>query len=86
MALNDDQILTLVRALGITREHEINCNECLDMVGEFAERELAGRQIPEALDVVRHHLALCGECREEYGFLLTALQRMQELRKMKDEA
>lgn len=78
MGLNDDQIRTLVRALRITREDEINCNECLDMVGWFAERELAGRQVPEALDVVRHHLALCGECREEYESLLTALQRMRE--------
>lgn len=78
MVLSDDQIKALVRALGLTREHEINCDECLDMLAEFAEREFAGRPIPDALEVVRHHLTRCGECREEFEALFTALKRMQE--------
>jgi uncharacterized protein with PIN domain len=78
MVLSDDQIRALVRALGITREQEIDCSECLDRVAEFAERELAGSPIPDALETVRHHLARCGECREEYEALFTALKRMQE--------
>jgi hypothetical protein len=40
--LSDDQIRALVGALSITRELEIDCSECRDMVAEFAERELAG--------------------------------------------
>jgi hypothetical protein len=28
MALSDDQIQALVRALSVTREHEIDCSEC----------------------------------------------------------
>jgi bacterioferritin-associated ferredoxin len=78
MALSDDQIRALVRALIITREQEIDCSDCLDMVAEFAERELARRPIPDALETVRHHLTRCGECREEYEALFTALKRMQE--------
>ena len=78
MALRDDQVRALVRALGITREHEIDCGGCLDMVAEFAERELAGSPIPDALETVRHHLSRCGECREEYEALFTALKHMQE--------
>ncbi|MGE5844676.1 MAG: hypothetical protein ACM32K_07215 [Syntrophaceae bacterium] len=78
MALKDDQIRTLVRALILTREHEIDCSECLDTVAEFAERELAGRPIPDALEAVRHHLTRCGECRDEYEALFTALKRMRE--------
>lgn len=78
MVLGDDQIRALVNALSNTREHEIDCSECLDMVAEFAERELASRPIPDALETVRHHLTRCGECREEYEALFTALKRMQE--------
>lgn len=78
MALSDDQVRALVRALSITREHEIDCSECLDMVAEFAERELVRRPIPDVLEIVRHHLTRCGECREEYEALFTALKRMQE--------
>ncbi|MGE5246910.1 MAG: hypothetical protein ACM3L8_01080, partial [Verrucomicrobiota bacterium] len=55
-----------------------NCNECLDRVAEFAERELAGRPISDALEAVRHHLTRCGECREEYEALITVLERMQD--------
>jgi len=78
MVLSDDQIRALVDALSTTREHEIDCSECLDLVAEFAERELASRPIPDALGTVRHHLTRCGECREEYEALITALKRMQE--------
>lgn len=78
MALSDDQIRALVHALTLTREREINCSECLDEVGEFAERELAGRPIPEALEAVRHHLVRCGECRDEYEALFSALKRLRE--------
>lgn len=78
MALSDDQIRALVRALGITREHEIDCGECLDKVAEFAERELAGKPIPDAFEALRHHLTRCGECLEEYEALLEVLKRMRE--------
>jgi hypothetical protein len=54
-----------MKSLLLTREHEIDCSECLDMVAEFAERELAGRAIPDVPETVRHHLFRCGECREE---------------------
>jgi hypothetical protein len=37
MELNRDQIRNLVRQLTMTQEHEINCNECLDELAEFAE-------------------------------------------------
>jgi predicted anti-sigma-YlaC factor YlaD len=84
MELSDDQIRTLVRALSITREQEIDCGECLNMVAEFAERELAGRPIPVALETVRHHLTRCGECREEYEALFAALKRMQEQQEQED--
>jgi uncharacterized protein with PIN domain len=77
MALNHDQIKSLVRLLRMTREDEINCNECLDKVAEFAECELAGKAIPEALKAVQHHLTICTECGEEYEALLTALKRMK---------
>jgi predicted anti-sigma-YlaC factor YlaD len=84
MELSDDQIRTLVRALSITREQEIDCGECLNMVAEFAERELAGRPIPVALETVRHHLTRCGECREEYEAMFAALKRMQEQQEQED--
>jgi uncharacterized protein with PIN domain len=76
MSYTTEQISGLMRLIGITRESEINCNECLDHVAEFAESELSGKAMPEVLDAVRHHLTLCPECKEEYEELLKAMRLM----------
>jgi hypothetical protein len=78
MVPNESQIESLLRLLSITREHELNCNEFLDKVAEVAEWEFAGKPIPDELEAVRHHLALCTECGEEYEALITALKRRKE--------
>lgn len=76
MNLTHRQIHNLVGLLGRTRENELTCQECLEHVAEFAEHELAGKPIPEALEAVGHHLSLCPECSEEYSALRTALERL----------
>ena len=78
MKLTSEQIDGLMRLIGMTREHELNCNECLDQISEFAEYQLAGKPIPKALEAVQHHLALCAECREEYETLLRALDGLSQ--------
>lgn len=77
MVLHDSQIAALMRSIGKTRDHELNCNECLDKMGEFAEGEIAGKRVPVALEGVGHHLSVCAECTEEYEALLTALRKTE---------
>ena len=74
MPLNEDQIEGLMKLIGLTRERELTCDECLALAAEFAERELAGRTPNDALEAVQHHLDLCFECREEYEALLRLLR------------
>ncbi|MCX6856085.1 MAG: hypothetical protein NTV80_14390 [Verrucomicrobia bacterium] len=76
MSFTSEQIDGLMSLIGITRESELNCNECLHHVAEFAECELTGKHIPEALEAVRHHLTLCLECKEEYDELMKVLRSM----------
>jgi hypothetical protein len=78
MELNNDQIRNLLHLLSVTREHEMNCNEFLEKMGEFAERDIAGLPVDDMLQAVEHHLILCAECREEYESLLAALKRTKE--------
>ena len=47
---------------------------CLEAMAEFAENQLEGKTVPESLKTIKDHLELCGECREEFEALLTALQ------------
>lgn len=74
MPLSKKEFEGLMRLIGLTQDDEINCEQCLSRVAEFAERELAGKSIPEGLKAVEHHLTVCAECRGEYEALARALQ------------
>jgi uncharacterized protein with PIN domain len=77
MALTKEQIENLLGMIEVTREGELNCEECLVVVAEFAETELRDKLAPAALDAVQHHLKLCLECREEYEVLLKVLHGIE---------
>lgn len=78
MPLSKQEIDGLMHLISLTKDDEINCEECLAQVAEFAERELAGKPIPEALSAVQHHLAVCAECHEEYEALQQALSGVDD--------
>lgn len=64
--LTFEQIKGFVRMVEQTHDREFNCSECQRRFGEFAERQLSGLPLDEALARVEHHLTLCPECREEF--------------------
>lgn len=63
----------LFEALLATRDVEIGCDDCLMQVASYCETELAGKEVPEALRLVREHLEICAECHEEFQALLSAM-------------
>ena len=73
MPLSNKELENLLRLVGLTNDKEINCEQCLALVAEFAEHQLAGKSAPEGLKAVEHHLSVCSECREEYEALQRAL-------------
>jgi|JI10StandDraft_1071094.scaffolds.fasta_scaffold62810_3 anti-sigma factor RsiW len=73
MKLTPPQLDGMMRSIGLTRPQEIDCDACAADLAEFAEVELAGRSLPEALQLVEHHLAICPDCREEYTALRTSI-------------
>ena len=78
MTLTKKQIHELVRLIGLTKDKEINCDQCLLLVAEFAEQELAGKSLSDGLKAVEHHLSICAECREEYHVLQRAMKKMKQ--------
>jgi len=72
--LSSEQVGSIVKMLGLTRDREFNCSECLQHVGEFAECQLTGKPVDEVIASVEQHLALCPECREEFEALLKILK------------
>lgn len=75
MALSRKQIDELIKTVSLTRADELTCDDCLHDLAEFVEQSLAGKSISESLQAVEDHLAICGECQEEYEALLTALKQ-----------
>ena len=78
MPLARQETENLLRLIGVTQEHEINCDELLGQVNQFAEGQLQGEPISDELRTVQQHLAVCGECREEYELLLEALRDVND--------
>ena len=78
MSLSKSQIEQLLRLVGQTEDQELNCEECLALVAEFAESQLPGKSIPAGLQAVEQHLTICDECREEYEALKLSLDSLRE--------
>ena len=76
MPLSKNEIDDLMRVVGLTKDDEIDCERCLAVVAEFAERQLAGKSISAGLQAVEQHLSICDECREEYEALLKTLDTL----------
>ena len=52
-----------------TREEEISCTECFELVSRFVELEVAGQDAPARMPELRQHLDQCRACRDEYESL-----------------
>lgn len=70
--LTPGQFAGLLSLIESTADQEINCEQFLASAAEYAEHQLAGRELDTVLAKVAHHLKICAECREEF----LALQRI----------
>jgi predicted anti-sigma-YlaC factor YlaD len=48
---------------------EIGCEECFELLDEYVDADLAGRDADRAVPGMRAHLEGCPACREEYDSL-----------------
>lgn len=78
MSLSKDDIDKLLKLIATAQDDSLDCGNCLDHIAEFAEANLSGRPLPEALQAVRTHIDSCHCCQEEYEALLAALQSIEE--------
>ena len=60
----------LLRMLSMTDEQELSCEDVYDLVDQFAELVKRGEDASSLMPMVRKHLNMCPDCREEYEALL----------------
>jgi len=78
MKLSSETIRNMMHSVRSTRDQELTCGHCYDELDLFIEMKLSGKNAEEAMPLVKEHLARCAACREEYEFLLLALEAMVE--------
>jgi hypothetical protein len=59
----------LLRLIELTEDTEIDCTTCFKRVPVYVDRELAGGNVAQEMPDLHLHLALCGDCFEEYEAL-----------------
>ncbi len=78
MKLLQEHIAKLLEMIALTKDEEATCDDCFQVMAQYAETELEGKTIPESLRIIQEHLESCSECLEEYEMLLNVLRRTEE--------
>jgi hypothetical protein len=68
MTAEDRRNQLISRLLG-PAGHEITCEECFELLDEYVDLELAGRDADTRLPGMREHLQGCPACREDHDSL-----------------
>jgi hypothetical protein len=81
-----DRFERWVKNIYQTRDEEISCSECFDMVSHYVDVELSGQDAARKLPQLKHHLDQCAACREEYETLrdLARLEKDNQLPSLDD--
>jgi hypothetical protein len=61
-----------------THEDEASCDEVDSLLDQFAELVQRREDVEEIMPLVKNHIDLCPECREEFEALLRILENDQD--------
>jgi len=70
----DTEIAKMLQSLAMTEEREISCDDVFAVLDEFVEAVRRGENVLLLMPLVRQHLDMCPDCREEYESLLRMVQ------------
>ena len=77
MKFDSNQIQKLIHLTFAARDDDtIGCDGCSELMVEFAQAELDGREIPDGLKVVRAHIDQCRCCEPRYRALIDGLEEI----------
>jgi hypothetical protein len=75
MKLRRNQVRSLLLVLRETRDVEIDCEEFLALMAQYAECRVEGRPMEAGvLQKAQEHERLCASCREEFEALMVAMR------------
>src|SRR5687767_2954840 len=67
--VSDARFERLVRLISDTRDRELSCTDCFDLLSRYVDLLVGGGDAAGAMPALAQHLHQCGVCREEYEVL-----------------
>lgn len=64
-----EKIKKMMAMLSNTQEVELTCDEVFGLLDQFAELAARGEDVSQLMPLVKQHLDMCADCREEYRVL-----------------
>jgi len=64
----------MMRMLEMTREEEYSCEEVHTLLDQYVEAVVEMEDSAQLMPLVKHHIELCPDCREELEALLRILE------------
>ena len=78
-ARSQEVIKNMLRKIEQTQEIELTCGETFDLLDQYAEMVMNGEDVTQLMPLVKLHLDMCPDCRDEFEALLTVLQNTTAL-------
>ena len=67
--MKPDRFASWLRNIFNTRDEEISCTDCFELVARFVELEVTDQDAAARMPLLKQHLDQCRACREEYEAL-----------------
>ena len=64
----------MIKMIENTLEVELSCDEVNDLMAQYAEMIMRGDDVEQLMPLVRHHLILCKNCKEEFDAVIRILE------------
>lgn len=68
-ANQSEKMQKMMAMLSNTREEELTCDEVFALLDQFAELAVQGEDVAQLMPLVKQHLDMCEDCREEFKVL-----------------
>ncbi len=74
MRIPVDKLKAMVRGVARTQEKEYACDDVYQLLDEFTEAVVQGKDVARLMPLVQQHIEMCPDCREEFEALLRVLR------------
>jgi hypothetical protein len=71
---SSQMLQNILHMLELTGDDDCSCEQTFELIDQYAERLVNGEDAARLMPLVKRHLDLCRDCREEYEALLDVLR------------